>query len=155
MDNLDKFDLEILRVLQSDGRISNQELADKISLSPSQCWRRVRQLEQIGIIRSYTTLLDPKLLQLNIVAFVHVILENHHPASVKEFEKAIEKWPEILECHATSGDYDFFLKIIAADLDAYYEFMNTKLLQIKAVRTVNTGFSLQQKKYTSNLPVKL
>lgn len=153
MSNLDKIDLRILELLQDNAKISNQELADSVALSPSQCWRRVRQLESTHIISSYTTLLNPKQLNLNITALIHVALDNHHQDTVDEFEHTIESWPQIQECHSTSGDYDFFMKVVATDMEAYETFLMTKLLQLPYVRTVNTSFSLRQKKYTTKLPL--
>lgn len=150
---MDELDRKILDVLQSDGRISNRELADRVSLSQAPCWRRVRQLEQSGVIRRYAALLDPARTGLNILAFAHVSLENHHGDTVAAFDTGIAEWPEVLECHATSGDHDYMLKIVVTDMAHYDAFLNDRLLQLPQVRTVNTSFSLRQKKNTTRLPL--
>ena len=143
---LDEFDLRILHEIQADGRISNRALAEKVSLSASPCWRRLRELEQKGIVRGYAALLNPAQVGLNVLAFAHVSLENHHADTVAQFDQAIADSPEVLECHSTSGEYDYILKIVVSDIAAYEAFLSGKLLQIPAVRTVNTRFSLRQKK---------
>lgn len=150
---MDNYDIKILQVIQENGRISNKELATKVNLSPAPCWRRMNALEGQGYIKSYTALLDHERVGLTITAFAHVSLDDHHADTVKSFDKAIAKWPEVQECHATSGDYDYLLKIITVDMQAYNYFMYEKLLRLKAIRSVNTSFSMMQKKVSTELPL--
>lgn len=150
---MDKFDIKILKTIQKNGRISNKELAALVNLSPAPCWRRMSALEENGYIKSYTALLNHEKVGLTITAFAHVSLDNHHESTVNAFDKAITNWPEVQECHATSGGYDYLLKITAVDMQAYNQFMYEKLLKLKAIRSVNTSFSMQQKKISTQLPL--
>ena len=153
MQNLDRADLAILRELQKNGRISNRELADRVALSTAPCWRRVRMLEDQGVIKHYAALLDPDKIGLTILAFAHVSLENHRSATTAEFDRAIASAPEVLECYMTSGDYDYMLKIATADMAAYERFFSGVLMQIPAVRTINTSFAFRRNKFTTALPL--
>ena len=113
----------------------------------------INALEDAGYIKSYAALLDHEKIGLTITAFAHVSLDDHHANTVKSFDKAISKWAEVQECHATSGSYDYLLKIITADMLAYNNFMYEKLLKLKAIRSVNTSFSMMQKKVSTQLPL--
>jgi len=146
-------DVQILDVLQQQGRISNRELAERVGLSPSPCWRRVRALEEAGVIEAYVALLEPRALGLSVFAFAHVSLTDHHPESVEAFDRAIRDAPEVLECYMTSGEHDYMLKVVAADMAGYERFLSERLLALAAVRTVNTGFVLKRKKHTTALPL--
>lgn len=148
---MDIYDIKILKAIQQDGRISNKELAKKVNLSPAPCWRRMHALEESGYIKSYTALLDHKKIGLTITAFAHVSLDDHHEKTVKSFDQAIANWPEVQECHATSGGYDYLLKITTVDMQDYNDFMYEKLLKLKAIRSVNTSFSMMQKKVSTQL----
>ncbi len=150
---MDKFDLAILGEIQQNGRVSNRELADKIGLSPAPCWRRFKDLESRGLIGSYAAVLDRESLGLMITALAQVSLENHHRESVLSFDEAIRSWPEVLECHKTSGDYDYLLKIVTTDMAGYEDFLSNRLLQLPSVRSVSTSFSLVEKKATTALPL--
>jgi len=150
---LNKHDLAILAELQKDGRITNKELAERIGLSPAPCWRRLRALEDSGVIREYVALLDPSGVNLSIIAFAHITLENHHAKTVLEFDRAIQKSPEVLECYMTSGEYDYMLKVMAEDMAAYERFLSGVLMQIPAVRSVSTSFALRHNKLTTALPL--
>jgi DNA-binding Lrp family transcriptional regulator len=152
---LDRLDRRILDELQADARLSNQELAKRVGLSPAPCWRRLRRLEREGFISSYATLLNGREIGLPIIAYALVSLENHHPESVRQFGKFVEEQPEVLECHSMSGANDYLLRIVAASIDAYDRFLNTHLLQLRAVRSVNTSFVLRTQKFTTRLPVLL
>ncbi|MEM7280125.1 MAG: Lrp/AsnC family transcriptional regulator [Pseudomonadota bacterium] len=151
---LDKTDKRILGLLQRVGRLSNRELAAKVSLSPSPCWRRLKELESQGFIKGYAAMLDPEALGLGVTAFTHVSLDNHHPATLKEFHGAIMDCPEVLECHMTSGDHDYTLKVIAKDLASYQSFLSQRLMSVKGVRSVNSSFCLKQHKLTTALPIE-
>ena len=150
---LDRIDLRILRELQQDARISNQELANRVGLSTAPCWRRLRRLEQGGFIARYATLLNAPAVGLPILAFALVSLENHHPQSVKQFDELVESRSEVLECHSISGSTDYLMKIVASGIDAYEKFLSTALLPIPGVRSVNTSFVLRTKKLTTELPL--
>lgn len=150
---LDRVDRRILDTLQGDARISNQELAKKIGLSPAPCWRRLRRLEEEGFISGYATLLNGSAIGLPILAYALVTLENHHPETVRQFDRLIQDRPEVLECHSMSGANDYLLRIVAASMEAYEHFLSTQLLQSPVVRSVNTSFVLRTKKSTTRLPV--
>ena len=151
--NLDRYDLAILRTLQANGRISNRELAEHVGLSPAPCWRRLRALEDSGVIRHYSALLNAGELGLSILAFAHISLENHHAQTVEEFDRVIQRADEVLECHMTSGEYDYMLKVVARDMNAYEQFLSDVLMQVEAVRNVSTSFSLRHKKLTTAVPL--
>lgn len=150
---MDNYDIKILNAIQENGRISNINLAKSVDLSPAPCWRRMNVLEQEGYINRYTALLNHEKIGLTITAFAHVSLDNHHANTVKSFDKAIANWQEVQECHATSGGHDYLLKIITVDMQAYNIFLNGKLLKLKAIRSVNTSFSMVQKKISTELPL--
>jgi Lrp/AsnC family leucine-responsive transcriptional regulator len=150
---LDRVDRRILDTLQVDARISNQELAKRVGLSPAPCWRRLRRLEEEGFIAGYATLLNGSAIGLPILAYALVTLDNHHTETVQQFDRLVEDRPEVLECHAMSGPNDFLLRIVAASMEAYEHFLSTQILQLAAVRSVNTSFVLRTKKSTTRLPV--
>jgi DNA-binding Lrp family transcriptional regulator len=151
--SLDKFDRKILTLLQADGRLSNQELAEKIGLSPAPCWRRVKRLESDGLIDGYVAMLNAVQLGLSVTAFTFVSLENHHPDSVEAFDRVIRTCPEVMECYSLSGQHDFLLRIVATDLAAYEEFLSKNLLAISSVRSASTSFVLKTKKFTTRMPL--
>lgn len=150
---LDKFDRKILTLLQADGRLSNQELAEKIGLSSAPCWRRVKRLESEGLIDGYVAMLSPTRLGLSVTAYTFVSLENHHPDSVEAFDRVIRNCPEVMECYSLSGQHDFLLRIVATDLAAYEEFLSKNLLAISSVRSASTSFVLKRKKFTTRMPL--
>jgi DNA-binding Lrp family transcriptional regulator len=150
---LDRVDRRILDALQADARIPNQELAKKVGLSPAPCWRRLRRLEEEGFISGYATLLNGSAIGLPILAYALVTLDNHHADTVKQFDRLIQDRPEVLECHSMSGPNDYLLRIVAASMEAYEHFLSTQVLQLAAVRSVNTSFVLRTKKSTTRLPV--
>ena len=151
--SLDRLDRRILDELQADARISNQELAKRVGLSPAPCWRRLRRLEEEGFIAGYATLLSAPAIGLPIQAYALVSLENHHPQTVRQFDQLVRERAEVLECHSMSGPNDYLLRIVAASMDAYEQFLSTRVLQLPGVRSVNTSFVLRTKKFTTRLPV--
>lgn len=151
--SLDRVDRRILDELQTDARISNQDLAKRVGLSSAPCWRRLRRLEEQGFIASYATILNRSAIGLPILAYAQVTLENHHPESVRQFDQLIAHRPEVLECHSMSGSNDYLLRIVASSIEAYEHFLSTHVLQTKAVRSVNTSFVLRTKKFTTRLPL--
>jgi len=150
---LDEIDLKILAALQKDARISNQLLAECVGLSPSPCLRRVRQLEEDGVIRRYVTLLDPRALGRGLHAFVEVRLDRQTRASVDRFEAEIVKFPEVLECHFMAGDADYLLRVVVKDLDEFRAFHMNKLVKVPGVANVKSSISMKQIKYTAEFAV--
>ena len=150
---LDAIDRRILGVLQANGRISNVDLADAVGLSPSPCHRRVKRIEEAGLILDYVTLLDRTRLGLGLTVFVDVALGRKDPESVAIFEKAISARPEVMECHITTGDYDYLLRIATADVAAFRHFIMNVLIGMPGVDKTRTNFSLGEVKYTTALPL--
>ena len=151
---LNKADIAILEALQKDGRLSNRDLAKKVSLSPSPSWRRLRALEDAGVISHYAAVVNREQVGLSIMGFAHVTLHDHRAENVKKFDRAILGAPRVLECHATSGEHDYMLKVVAPDMASYQDFLSSYLLKIGVVRTVNTSFVLKQQKNTTALPME-
>jgi len=150
---LDKSDLSILEAVQKDGRLSNRDLAKEVSLSPSPSWRRLRALEEAGVISHYAAVVDRHKVGLSIMGFAHVTLHDHSTDKVRKFDQAIMDAPQVLECHATSGGHDYMLKVVAPDMASYQDFLSEYLLKIGVVRTVNTSFALKEQKCTTVLPL--
>lgn len=151
---LNLYDRHILQQLQQDGRISNQQLADAIHLSPSPCLRRLRQLEQDGYIEGYHAHLNARKLGLTLLAFVQISMDRHTPERFSRFEAALEDWPEVLECHLITGQQaDYLLKVIVADMDAYQHFLLDKLTRLDGVSGVHSSFVLKSPKRTTQLPI--
>ena len=142
---IDNYDRRILTELQQDGRLSNQELADRISLSPSPCLRRVRALEQAGIITGYRALVDAKSLGLSLTALIHISMDQHTPERFQGFETAIADIPEILECLLITGQSaDYQLKAVVRDMDAYQELLLNRITRIPGVTGVHSSFVLRR-----------
>lgn len=150
---LDRTDRKILELLQKDGRLSNLELAERVNLSPSPCLRRVRALEEAGMIRQYVALLDPAKLGLGLLAFVTVKLEKKGRMPIEQFRRAVSGWPEVLACHSTTGDTDYLLRVHVEDLDHFSRFMMDSLLKHSGVIDVKSSFALERIKDTTALPV--
>jgi Lrp/AsnC family leucine-responsive transcriptional regulator len=151
---LDHYDKRILEILQQDGRISNQELADRIGLSPSPCLRRVRALEEAGIIEGYRALLNAKALGLNLIAFLSIAMDRHTPERFANFDAQVAALPEVLECFLITGrDADYQLKVIVRDMDAYQDLLLNKLTRIEGVSGVHSSFVLRQVVERTTLPV--
>lgn len=151
---LDKYDRLILDHLQRHGRMSNQELADAINLSPSPCLRRVRALEESGLIDGYVALLNARKLGLTLMAFIQISMDNHTPATLDAFENTVRDYPEVLECHLIAGQSaDYLLKVIVKDMDAYQQFLLQKLTRIEGVSGVHSSFVLKSPLDKKALPV--
>lgn len=142
--DLDSYDRQILLALQGNGRMTNQELADLISLSPSPCLRRVRQLEESGLIEGYRAQLNARKLGLTLMAFIQISLDKHSPERFSEFESLVVTFPEVLECHLIAGQSaDYLLKVIVKDMDDYQQFLLHKLTRIEGVSGVHSSFVLK------------
>ncbi|PTD95780.1 AsnC family transcriptional regulator [Pseudothauera lacus] len=142
---LDRYDRQILAVLQHDGRISNQDLAERIALSPSSCLRRVRTLEESGLITGYRALLDARKLGLALMALIHISMDRHTPDRFDHFEAEVGAIPEVLECLLITGqDADYQLKVVVADMDAYQELLLQRITRIPGVTGVHSSFVLRR-----------
>jgi Lrp/AsnC family leucine-responsive transcriptional regulator len=142
---LDRTDRRILDALQRDARITNQELADRVGLTPSPCLRRVKQLEDAGLIIGHVTILDPKMLDLNLTALVHISMDKHTPERFAHFESVITQCPEVQECLIITGQAsDYQLKVVTRDMDTYQKFLLGTLTPIEGVSGVHSSFVLQK-----------
>ncbi len=151
---LDRYDRQILARLQAEGRLSNQELADAIGLSPSPCLRRVRALEEAGLIAGYHAALDARKLGLTLTALVHISMDLHTPERFAAFEAQIAQWPEVVECLLITGQSaDYQLKVVVADMDAYQHLLLHRITRIEGVSGVHTSFVLRQLHDYPALPV--
>lgn len=151
--NLDDVDKTILRYLQEDGRLSNAKLAERLSLSETPCWRRLRRLEAEGYIEDYQANLNRRKLGFGVLAFVQLSMSNHTDESNSRFEEAIQACPEVLFCHNITGQSDYLLQIVATDLDAYALFINQVLRKMPGVNTMHSSLSLREIKSLSRLPL--
>ncbi|MBP7202825.1 MAG: Lrp/AsnC family transcriptional regulator [Propionivibrio sp.] len=151
---IDNFDRQILRLLQQDGRISNQDLADRIGLSPSPCLRRVRALEEAGVIKGYRALLDAKALGYTLMALIYISMDKHTPDRFEYFEKEISQFSEVLECLLITGqDADYQIKVIVRDMDAFQELLLNRITGIRGVTGVHSSFVLRRVVDTTSIPV--
>ena len=151
---LDRYDRQILELLQQDGRISNQDLADRIGLSPSPCLRRVRTLEEAGLITGYRAMIDAKKLGLSLMALIGISMDQHTPERFANLEASIAEIPEILECLLITGQQsDYQLKVVVRDMDAYQDLLLNKITRIQGVTGVHTSFVLRRVVDRSNLPL--
>ncbi|MDR2164066.1 MAG: Lrp/AsnC family transcriptional regulator [Zoogloeaceae bacterium] len=152
---LDRYDRAILGLLQKDGRISNQDLAGRVGLSPSPCLRRVRALEETGLIVGYRALLDARQLGFSLMALIHISMDRHTPERFENFEKAIADIPEIIECLLITGqDADYQLKTMATDMDAYQDLLLNRITRIPGVSGVHTSFVLRKVIAETALPIR-
>ncbi len=151
---LDRYDRQILELIQHDGRMSNQDLADRIGLSASPCLRRVRALEESGLIIGYRALLDAKKLGLSLMALIGISMDQHTPERFANLEATIGKIPEVLECLLITGQQsDYQLKVVVKDMDAYQDLLLNKITRIQGVTGVHTSFVLRKVVDRSNLPL--
>ena len=142
---MDRFDQRILEQLQQDGRISNQDLADRIGLSPSPCLRRVRQLEEDGIIDRYVALLRPEKLGLKLTALIQIAMDKHTPERFENFERMVTGFPEVQACYLITGQSaDYILKVVVPDMERYQEFLLGKLTRIEGVSGVHSSFVMRK-----------
>ena len=151
--DLDGYDRRILALLQEDGRLSNQELADRIGLSPSPCLRRVRALEEAGYITGYRAVVSPAKLGLTLMALVHISMDQHTPERFAAFEAAVKARPEVLECLLITGqDADYQLKAVVKDMEAYQDLLLNRITRIEGVSGVHSSFVLRRVVEKSALP---
>ncbi|HEU6442741.1 MAG TPA: Lrp/AsnC family transcriptional regulator [Microvirga sp.] len=151
--DLDAIDLRILRALQADGRLTNQELADQVGLSPSPCLRRVRRLERDGFIRTYRAVLDRESVGLGLTVFVDIKVEKHSRENATALREALAALPEVVACHMVSGSADFIVEIAVANLKAYERLLTERLLTLPMVGDIRSNFALTQVKADAPLPL--
>jgi DNA-binding Lrp family transcriptional regulator len=150
---IDAIDRRILRLLQSDAKISNAELSRRVGLSPSPCLARVRALERSGVISRHVTLLDPLKVGLGVSVFIQVSLEQQVERALSAFQAAISAYPEVMECYLMTGDADYLLRVVVADVPALERFILERLTKIRGVASIRSSFALKQVKYETALPL--
>lgn len=151
---LDAIDRHILRILQRDARIANTELADEIGLTPAPTLRRVRRLEEDGIIQRYVALLDPQKIGRELTVIVRITLDKQTKQGFEDFARQMQGRPEVLECFLCLGDIDYLLKVVVPDLDAYQHFLVNTLAAIPGVRNTASTIVVKQEKYTTSLALE-
>jgi len=151
--HLDAIDRRLLKALQSNARMPNAELAKLVGLSPSPCLRRLKILENKGIIDRYVALLDQEQVGLPVSVFISIKLESQHEDALEKFEAEIKSYDEVLECYLMTGQRDYLLRVVAQDLRAYERFLKDKLTRIDGVASIESSFALSQVKYTNSLPL--
>jgi len=153
MPKLDRTDLRLLAVLQGEGRITNAELAERVSLSSSACLRRLQRLEAERIITGYAAQIDPQAVGLGLQAFVRVQLARHEAGAIERFVEKVEDWEEVVACHALTGDMDYLLHVYVADLPHFSRFLLDRLLNDAGVADANSSFVLRTVKRSPSLPL--
>ncbi len=151
---IDDIDRKILRALQLDAKVSLSALADEVGLSASPCARRIRLLERGGTIKGYTAIVDQEQVGLPINAFASIKLERQREEDLDRFEDAVSRWPEVLDCYLMTGQRDYLMRIVAADLAAYERFIKDKLTRLENIASIETSFALGQVKRSEVLPIQ-
>lgn len=152
-DLLEPVDVRILTALQADGRLTNQDLADHVGLSTSPCWRRVRKLEDDGVIQGYKAVLDRRKLGLGVLAFVRVKIDSHSETEAEAFSDSVLKLEEVVACYSIAGDADFLLQVVSTDLDTYAKFAMEILRRLPRIKEMQTTFVLKEIKPFKTLPI--
>ena len=151
---MDKYDQRILEEIQADGRISNQDLAERIGLSPSPCLRRVRQLEEDGIIDRYVALLNPDKMGLKMTALIQISMDKHTPERFARFEQEVSSFPEVQSCYLITGQSaDYILKVVVRDMDHFQAFLLGKLTRIEGVSGVHSSFVMRKVVDKTSIPI--
>ena len=153
MAKIDRVDAEILDMLQENGRLSNAKVAERLSMSETPCWRRLKRLEQDGVIAGYQAVLDRRTLGLGVMAFVQLGCAEHTEAATEKFQKIIQSSPNVLSCHNTTGEADFLLQVVAKDLDDYCCFVERVLRRLPGVSSIRSNISLRELKSSNRLPI--
>ena len=150
---MDHFDKKLLSILQTNGRISNVELSEAVDLSESACLRRVKSLEERGFIDKYVALLDQKRVGLTDTVFVHIVLKREEKSELLAFEEAVKEIPEILECYLMTGEFDYLLHLVVANMADFERLHNESLTQLPGVSRVNSSFAIRTVQKTTALPI--
>ncbi len=146
-------DRKILLALQEDGRMTIQAIAERVGLSASPCLRRIRQMERAGVITAYSATVDQRAVGLPVSVFVSIKLERQRSVELDRFAAAIAAWTEVMDCYLMTGQFDFLMRVVCADLAAYEAFLRDKLTQVEGVASIESSFSLDQVKYSRVLPI--
>ena len=154
MREIDEIDRKIIAAVQNDGRITSHELAARVGLSPSPCARRVRLLEESGVIKGYTAIIDQTKVGLPISAFASIKLERQREGDLDRFAQAVARWPEVADCYLMTGQRDYLLRIVVRDLGAYEQFLKDTLTRLDGVASIETSFALGQVKRSEVLPLR-
>ncbi len=154
-DNLSETDKKILDVLQKNCDLTNTELAERVGLSTAPCWRRVKRLEDMGILTRRVALIDPKKLNLDIVVYASIKLSNHTEEALEIFESTISTYPEVTECYTISGSMDYMVRVITKDMQTYESFLRKRLLKLDMVNEIHSRFAVTKVKYTTAIPLAL
>jgi Lrp/AsnC family leucine-responsive transcriptional regulator len=150
---LDRYERDILLALQTNGRLTNQDLAQMVGLSPSACWRRVKGLEDTGVILRYTAILDPGKVGIGETVFAHVSMQRHSKSSIADFAELMRKQPEVMECFFTTGAADVILRVATPSVAAYDDFLENVIFNTPGVSQVHSDFALRQIKFETALPL--
>ncbi|MBU5379233.1 MAG: Lrp/AsnC family transcriptional regulator [Pantoea sp.] len=150
---LSKAEIKILAQLQHEGRMTNQELADKVGMSASPCWRMVRKLESDGVIQGYRAVLNRKKINLNVMVFVRVIIDSHSEAQARKFEQEVSELENVVACYSIGGDSDFLLQVVSADLDSYADFAMGVIRRLPGIKEMQSMFVLKEIKELSVWPL--
>lgn len=151
---LDEIDRKIIAALQVDGRMTALQLADRVGLSPSPCARRVRLMEDAGVITGYAAVIDQDLVDLPVSVFASIKLERQRENELERFNAAIARWPEVVDCYLMTGQRDYLLRVVVRDLRAYERFLKEKLTRLDGVASIESSFALAQIKHSNLLPVE-
>jgi DNA-binding Lrp family transcriptional regulator len=149
---LDTTDRRMLALLQEDGRITNQDLSQKIGLSPTPCLRRLKRLEESGVIQGYSAIVDPKAYGLPFSVFVSIRLSQQTQDNIAEFEKAVESWNEVAECYLMTGSQDYLLRVVTDGIEGYERFLKQKVTRLKCIQSVESNFAMATIKKRIGLP---
>ncbi|SHE36960.1 Lrp/AsnC family transcriptional regulator [Vibrio gazogenes] len=150
---LTKTDIQILTLLQQDARMTNQELADRIGMSSSPCWRKVRKLEEDQIIQGYRAVLDRKKIGMGVMVFVRVSIDSHSEAEARKFEQEVTALENVIACYSIGGDADFLIQVVSHDLDSYAEFAMSVIRRLPGIKEMQSMFVLKEIKPFASLPV--
>ncbi len=151
---LSSTDIKILGILQQNASLTAAEIAERVNLSTSPCWRRINRLEKEGVIQKKVALLDSEKLGMGLVVFSRISLSKNDESSLYQFEERVRRFPEVVECYTVTGSADYFLKIVTRDIKHYDRFLRRHLLQMPSVRDVNSNVAVTQVKYTTGLPLE-
>jgi len=153
MSELDNIDILILKQLQGDASLTAQDLAEKVNLSTSPCWRRINRLEKDGFIKQRVALLDSQKLGMQMITFVSISLSKNDEKSLETFEEQVQQFPEIVECYTVTGTMDYFLKIITRDIQHFERFLRKHLAQLPLIREMHSNVAVTEIKYSTELPL--
>ncbi|MDW5498865.1 Lrp/AsnC family transcriptional regulator [Serratia proteamaculans] len=147
-------EMKILKLLQDDARVTNQELAEKIGMSASPCWRKVRKLEEDEVIQGYRAVLNRKKIGLGVMVFVRVSIDSHSEAEAKKFEEEVTSLDDVVACYSIGGDADFLLQVVASDLDSYADFAMSVVRRLPGIKEMQSMFVLKEIKPLVTYPIK-